>query len=160
MFYRYCGKTCVIYFCEADSITTARIFFLSSTEHKVFRVSYCDRAVSGMCCLWSTFYLVYALEPMFAFMKSWTSSKLIHVGSKTSSLGQIIEKPCVHSRGHIFSPILMKLGQNVCLDKIWVIWGSKTRPLCQILEKLVYAVDFILVQILLKLCQNLCLDDF
>ena len=26
--------------------------------------------------------------------------------------------PCVHSRGHIFSPILMKLGQNVCLDKI------------------------------------------
>ena len=26
--------------------------------------------------------------------------------------------PCVHSRGHIFSPILMKLGQNVCLNKI------------------------------------------
>ena len=26
--------------------------------------------------------------------------------------------PCVRSRGHIFSPIFMKLGQNVCLNKI------------------------------------------
>ena len=25
---------------------------------------------------------------------------------------------CVCSRGHIFSPIIMKLGQNVCLDEI------------------------------------------
>ena len=25
---------------------------------------------------------------------------------------------CVRSRSHIFSPIIMKLGQNVCLDKI------------------------------------------
>ena len=41
-----------------------------------------------------------------------------HVGSKTRSLGQILEKPCVCSRGHIFSPIIMKLGQNVCLDEI------------------------------------------
>ena len=41
-----------------------------------------------------------------------------HVGSKTSSLGQILEKPCVCFRGHIFSPISMKLGQNVFLDKI------------------------------------------
>ena len=41
-----------------------------------------------------------------------------HVGSKTSSQGQIIEKPCVRSRGHIFSPIIMKPGQNVCLDEI------------------------------------------
>jgi len=40
------------------------------------------------------------------------------MGSKTRSLGQIIEKPCEHSRGHIFSPIFMKLGQNDCLDKI------------------------------------------
>ena len=46
------------------------------------------------------------------------SLKLGHVGSKTRSLGQILEKPCVRSRGHIFSPILMKLGQNVCLDKM------------------------------------------
>ena len=41
-----------------------------------------------------------------------------HVGSKTRSLGHISEKPCVCSRGHIFSLIIMKLGQNVCLDKI------------------------------------------
>ena len=26
--------------------------------------------------------------------------------------------PCVRSRGHIFSPIIMKLSQNVCLIKI------------------------------------------
>ena len=41
-----------------------------------------------------------------------------HVGSKTRSLGQILEKPCVRSRGHIFSWILMKVGQDVCLDDI------------------------------------------
>ena len=41
-----------------------------------------------------------------------------HVESETRSLGQILEKPCVCSRGHIFSPIIMKLGQNVCLDVI------------------------------------------
>ena len=55
---------------------------------------------------------------MFDLMKSRISLKLGHVGLKTRSLGQILEKPCVRSRGHIFSPILMKLGQNVCLDKI------------------------------------------
>ena len=55
---------------------------------------------------------------MFVSVKSRTSSKLTHMGLKTTSLGQILEKPCVHSRGHIFSPILMKLGQNVCLDNI------------------------------------------
>ena len=47
-----------------------------------------------------------------------TSSKMGHVGSKTSSPGQILEKPCVRSRGHIFSRILMKVGQDVCLDDI------------------------------------------
>ena len=41
-----------------------------------------------------------------------------NVGLKTRSLGQILEKPYVHSRGHIFSLIIMKFGQNVCLDKI------------------------------------------
>ena len=43
---------------------------------------------------------------------------MVHVGSKTTSRGQILEKPCVHYRGHIFSPIIMKPGQNVCLDEI------------------------------------------
>ena len=55
---------------------------------------------------------------MFVLIKSWTSLKFGHMGSKTRSLGQMLEKPCVRSRGHIFSPILMKLGQNVCLDEI------------------------------------------
>ena len=56
-----------------------------------------------------------------------------HVRSKTRSLRQILEKPCV-SRGHIFSPIIIKLGQNVCLDEIsdefenglcWVMLSQK-----------------------------------
>ena len=51
-------------------------------------------------------------------MKSWTSWKLGYVGSKTRSLGLILEKPCVSPRGYIFSPIIIKLGQNVCLDEI------------------------------------------
>ena len=55
---------------------------------------------------------------MFVSMKSHLSFKIRHVGSKTRSLGQILEKPCVHSKGHIFSPIVNKLGQNVCLDEI------------------------------------------
>ena len=37
------------------------------------------------------------------------SSKMGHVRSKTRLLGQILEKPCVHSRGHIFSPIRLKV---------------------------------------------------
>ena len=51
-------------------------------------------------------------------MKFWTSLKIACVRSKTRSLGQILEKPCVHSKGHIFNPIIMKHGQNVCLDEI------------------------------------------
>ena len=46
------------------------------------------------------------------------SSKLRHVGSKTKSLGQILEKPCVPARDHIFSLIILKLDQNGCLDEI------------------------------------------
>ena len=41
-----------------------------------------------------------------------------HVESKTRSLGEILEKPCVRCRGHIFSLVILKLGQNFCLDKI------------------------------------------
>ena len=32
--------------------------------------------------------------------------------------GQILEKVCEHYGGHIYDPIFMKLGQNVCLDNI------------------------------------------
>ena len=41
-----------------------------------------------------------------------------HVGSKTRSLGQMLKKPCVRSKGHIFWSIIMKLYENVCLDEI------------------------------------------
>ena len=51
-------------------------------------------------------------------MKSWTSLKMGHVWSKTRSLVQILELPCVRFRGHIFSPLIIKHDQNVCLDKI------------------------------------------
>ena len=37
-------------------------------------------------------------------------------GSKSRSLGQILEKSCLRSRGHSFDPIVLKLAQNVCLD--------------------------------------------
>ena len=46
------------------------------------------------------------------------SMRIGHVRSKTRSLDQILEKPCVRTIGNIFSPIIMKLGQKVCLDKI------------------------------------------
>ena len=38
--------------------------------------------------------------------------KLGHVGLKSRSLGQILEKPCVHSRGHSFDSEFMKFYQN------------------------------------------------
>ena len=49
--------------------------------------------------------------------------KMGHVGSKTRSLGQILEKPC---KGHIFSPVIMKRGQNVCLDEISDKFGNRS----------------------------------
>ena len=55
---------------------------------------------------------------MFVMMKSLTNQKMGHVSSKTRQLGQILEKLCIHSGGHIFSPIIMKLGQDVYLDEI------------------------------------------
>ena len=58
-----------------------------------------------------------------------------HGGSKTRSLGQMLEKKCVG-----FSSIIMKLGQNICLDEIPDKFemghvGSKTSSLGQMLEK-------------------------
>ena len=63
-----------------------------------------------------------------------------HVGPKTKSLGQILEKPCVYCRGHIFSLIIINSGQNVCLDesRMSLKMGhveSTTRSPSQILEK-------------------------
>ena len=55
---------------------------------------------------------------MFVFVKSRTDLKMGHVRSKIRSQGQMLEKPCVHSGGHLFSLIIMKLCQNDCLDEI------------------------------------------
>ena len=55
---------------------------------------------------------------MFVLIKSRISLKMGQFKLKTRSLGQILEKPCMHSRDHILSLIILKLGQNVCLDKI------------------------------------------
>ena len=42
-----------------------------------------------------------------------SSSKVGHVGSKPRSLGQILEKPSVQSRGHSLVSKFTKLYQNV-----------------------------------------------
>ena len=66
------------------SALQTQLVFISSPEHEVLMVSYCNRAVSIV----------------------------------RRALSVVNFLPCVRSRGHIFSPILMKLGQNVCLNKI------------------------------------------
>ena len=66
---------------------------------------------------------------MFIIIISRSGSKLVQVLSKTRSLGQILEKPCEHSRGHIFDHKFMKLCQNVIHHYVevkfqnWVILG-------------------------------------
>ena len=50
---------------------------------------------------------------MLMIIISRSSLKLGHVGSKTRSLGQILEIPCVHSKRHSFDPKFMKLCQIV-----------------------------------------------
>ena len=44
---------------------------------------------------------------------SQSSSNMGDFGSKTMSVGQIMEKPCEHSRGQSFGPVfIFKLAQN------------------------------------------------
>ena len=54
-----------------------------------------------------------------------------HSGSKTRSVGQILEKPFEHSRGHSFGPIFIGNWSKLYLDHR----GSKTRSVGQIMEK-------------------------
>ena len=63
-----------------------------------------------------------------------------HVGSKTRSVGQMIEKPCEHNTGHIMHPIIMKFVRMFALMKSGLssnmsLVGSKTRSVGQIIEK-------------------------
>ena len=77
---------------------------------------------------------------MLIIIISRSDSKLCHVGSKTRSLGQILEKPCVHSRGHSFDHKFIKLSELSIIiisrsdSKLGHV-GSKTRSVGQILEK-------------------------
>ena len=66
-------------------------FFFSSPEHEVLMVSYWDSAVSGV-------------------------RRPSCVVRRPSSVVNFL--PCVRSRGHSFGRILMKVGQDVCLDEI------------------------------------------
>ena len=50
---------------------------------------------------------------MLIFIMSRSELKLGHVGAKTRSLSQILEKPCVHSRGQSFDSKVMKLNKKV-----------------------------------------------
>ena len=82
------------------------------------------------------------------------------------SPGQILEKPCVRLGDHFFGPILMKLGQDVCLKIIskefentfcWI----KTNSIGQILEKpCVRSGGYIFGPIFMKLDENVCLYEF
>ena len=51
-------------------------------------------------------------------MKTRMKKKKGHIGSKTRSLGKMLEKHYVCSRCHVFNPKIMKLDQYVCLDEI------------------------------------------
>ena len=71
--------------------------------------------------------------------------------------------PCVHSRGHIFSPIIMKLVRMFVLmksrtsSKMGYV-GSKTRSLGPILDKpCVRTRGHIFSPIVMKFGQNVCL---
>ena len=63
-------------------------------------------------------------EASCVLMKSRTNTKMGHVGSKTRSLGQILEKPCVCSRDQIFGLILINLRQSFCLDEILYVFEN------------------------------------
>ena len=75
------------------------------------------------------------------------------------------KKTCVHYRDLIFSPIIMKHGQNLSLMKarMNLIMGhvvSKTTSLGQMLEKpCVCSRGHIFSQIIMKLGQNFCFDE-
>ena len=92
-------------------------------------------------------------------IKSWSSWKLSHVGSKARSLGQVSEGPSVHSGGHSLDPKLMKLCQNVTVksrlsSKLGHV-GSKTRSQGQIIKKTcLHSRGHSSDPKFMKLCQN------
>ena len=61
---------------------------------------------------------------MLIIMKSRLILKLGHIGLKPRLLGQIIEKACVHSRGHRCDPKFMKLCVNVNPYLVYTLEGT------------------------------------
>jgi len=86
-----------------------------------------------------------------------------HVGSKTRSPGQILGNSCLHSRGHICDPILIKLFQNVLTisrpsSDIGYV-RSETRSPGKILgNACLHSRGYICDPILMKFGQNVCFD--
>ena len=95
---------------------------------------------------------------MLMIIISRSNLKLGHVGSKTRSPGQILEKPCVHTRGHRFDHKFMKLYQNVNCHmsrsdlKLGHV-GSKTRS--NLRKTLLHWRRHNFDSKVMKLCQNL-----
>ena len=93
------------------------------------------------------------------------SLKMGYVRSKTRSLGQILEKLCVCSKGHIFSQIILKPGQNVCLDKMSDYFenrsrGVKSKVTRLNLRKILFSFrGHNISPVIMKLGQNVCLDE-
>ena len=102
---------------------------------------------------------------MFVLTISRPSSNMGHVGSKTRSPGQLLGNSCLHSRGYICDPILMKFGQNVCLIISWPSLnmghvGLKTRSPGEILgNSCLHNRGHFCDPIVLKLCLNVCIDN-
>ena len=88
-----------------------------------------------------------------------------YVGSKTRSQGQMLEKPCVRSRGHIFCSITMKRFDNVYLVEISDEFDSRSCRVINLITRsnfrkkpFVRSRGHIFSPIIMKLGQNVCLD--
>ena len=84
-----------------------------------------------------------------------------HAGTKTKTLGKILEKPFVCSRSQIFCRIIIKLGQNVCLDEILEeLENMSDKKLGQVLEKpCVCSRGHIFSPIIMKVGQNVLMKS-
>ena len=102
---------------------------------------------------------------MFVLIISWSSLIMGGMGSKSRSLGQILVKSCLHSLGHIFGSVFLRVAQNVCLEDISIRFdhgwdGVKSRTLGQIFVKsCLQSRGHNIDAIFFKLAQNVCLDN-
>ena len=62
---------------------------------------------------------------MFIYMKSRGNLRLGQIRLSSRSLDQILEKSCVHPRGHSFDPIFMKFCQII---NIHAMYYMESRP--------------------------------